>query len=222
MNILSKILPGWIVKHADNDEILVVAPNSNGSYIANKGSLPNRILHQLASALIESKHTAADKLGPLPDPVTKGWLATVADLKHMIRSSTIEHRDHQLAKLDEIHQFLLHVEKARDPSRAPTFVSQSTPEQEIREICEEAEIEFDMDRNLWTWKAHTESSTLAKPSIEDASLHAVHTLFPRRDWAYEVENGDTDRSYHEWALDKATHYAEDNRPANQTTNRPAQ
>lgn len=59
--MLNKILPGWLFKRAENDEVLVVAPNGNGSYIANKGSLPNRILHQLACALVDgSSPTPSD------------------------------------------------------------------------------------------------------------------------------------------------------------------
>lgn len=52
--MLSKLLPGWTVKPAEDNEILVVAPNGNGTHIADKGSLANRILYQLASALIDT------------------------------------------------------------------------------------------------------------------------------------------------------------------------
>jgi hypothetical protein len=52
--MLSKILPGWTIKKAENDEVLVVAPKGNGAHIANKGALANRILHQLAGALVDA------------------------------------------------------------------------------------------------------------------------------------------------------------------------
>lgn len=52
--MLDKLLPGWTIKKADGDEVLVVAPNGNGSHVQNKGSLVNRVLYQLASAIIEA------------------------------------------------------------------------------------------------------------------------------------------------------------------------
>lgn len=47
--MLNKLLPGWTVKPAEDNEIIVITPNGNGTHIADKGSLANRILHQLAA-----------------------------------------------------------------------------------------------------------------------------------------------------------------------------
>lgn len=51
--MLNKILPGWTIQRTENDEVLVVAPKGNGAHIPNKGSLANRILHQLVGAIID-------------------------------------------------------------------------------------------------------------------------------------------------------------------------
>lgn len=52
--MLKRILPGWTINRAEDDVVLVVAPNGNGSHIQNKGSLANRILFQLANAIIDA------------------------------------------------------------------------------------------------------------------------------------------------------------------------
>lgn len=42
---------GWAIERSDKDEILVRAPNGNGGFISNKGSLSNRLLYDLADGL---------------------------------------------------------------------------------------------------------------------------------------------------------------------------
>lgn len=49
---------------------------------------------------------AAAGLGPLPDPVTQGWLAAISNAKHEARKVAGQYMEHQLKKLDEIHYFL--------------------------------------------------------------------------------------------------------------------
>lgn len=56
----------------------------------------------------------------------------------------------------------------------------------------------------WRWKSDSgEFGTAELGCREDAARNAIETLLPRRDWVYEIENGDTHLGYFEWALIKA-------------------
>lgn len=55
----------------------------------------------------------------------------------------------------------------------------------------------------WTWRANGEESTEAFEEIQEAAVHAMHSIFKVEDWRDEVSAGDTIRGYLEWAYSKA-------------------
>lgn len=77
-------------------------------------------------------------------------------------------------------------------------------------ICDIAGIElvesqYEQTLGRWDWinRANGEGSEISSDSREEAAFQAVRRHFDKADWLAEVENGDTDVGYVQWALSQA-------------------
>lgn len=62
---------------------------------------------------------------------------------------------------------------------------------------------FSPDSGLWQWSVNGEASEDCHETRETAAMAAIRVYFPKADWLYQVESGDTELGYMQWALAKA-------------------
>lgn len=165
--------------------------------------------------------TRQSPLGELPDPVTAGWLASLSDLYHKVKGSDDQHRDHQMRKIRELQDFLCRVDAAKHHQAGPMPATAPSPQDMAFAVCDIAQVDFHYKQGSWEWSTHDHFAKITSHSPGEAAMDAATVLFPKNEWKYRVENGDTERGYWDWAIDAAIHYAEEHRLREQQSVNPS-
>lgn len=96
-------------------------------------------------------------------------------------------------------------------SLAPAIPSRSDIAIQICELLSIRMLRFydNPDQWLWTEQSSNTAGEGEFDSRESAAVNAVEHKYPRLDWQFEIDSGNTSQGYFDWALQKAQSDADD-------------